>query len=306
MGMALTKAEAPFVFEGSVKSTSTSNVSAVPADARTAVVQVDHVRQAPRALAGLAGKEITVRMGSNEALSTGEKAVFFADALVFGHHLAVQSLGHDPIVAMEAKAALAGADPVVQRLRRRIDEAHTVVSGRVTAVRAPARAKASARATSGGRISEHAPLWQDAVVDVSGVFKGPTQKKVVVRFPSSTDVRWRNAPHFKKGQQGTWLLQPAAPTPVTGKATAAVAGPARAPSSYYTALDPNDFHPAAQASVVQAMLPAAQSPRSRGAKKLVTRRGVTKKSAMRKAGQPAKSHAKARKSARISGRKRRS
>jgi hypothetical protein len=190
----------------------------------------------------------------------------------------------------------------VQRLRRRIDEAHTVVSGRVTALRAPALSKASARATSGGRISEHAPLWQDAVVDVSGVFKGPKQKKVVVRFPSSTDVRWRNAPRFRKGQQGTWLLQPASPLPVTGKATAAAA----APSGYYTALDPNDFHPAAQASVVRAMLPAELSPKTSGAKKLAVGRGVAKKLATRKAGTSAKSKAKTRKPARVSRRKRRS
>jgi hypothetical protein len=289
MGMAVTKAEAPFVFEGSVKSTSASNVAAVPADDKTAIVQVDHVRQAPRALAGLAGKEITVRLGSNEAFSKGEKAVFFADGLVFGHHLAVQSLGHDPLVPVEARAAVAAADPVVQRLRNRIDQAHTVVTGRVSALRPPALPKSSARGISGGRISEHAPLWQDAVVDVSGVLKGPKQKKVVVRFPSSTDVRWRNAPHFKKGQQGTWLLQPAAPPPVAGKAARALAvsPTAPAPSGYYTALDPNDFHPAAQAAVVHAMLPAAPSPKGIGARKLAKRR-VAKKAGKKAARKPAR------------------
>jgi hypothetical protein len=72
IGMADSKADAPFVFEGSVKSISDSNVSAVPADERTAVVQVDHVRQAPRALAGFAGKEITLRMAPNEKLSVSD------------------------------------------------------------------------------------------------------------------------------------------------------------------------------------------------------------------------------------------
>jgi hypothetical protein len=296
--MAVTKAEAPFVFEGSVKSTSASNVAAVPADSKTAIVQVDHVRQAPRSLAGLAGKEITVRMASNEAFSAGEKAVFFADALVFGHHLAVQSLGHDPIAPMEARAALAGADPVVQRLRNRIDQAHTVVSGRVTALKSPARPKAAARGLS-GRISEHAPIWQDAVVDVSSTFKGPKKKKVVVRFPSSTDVRWRNAPRFKKGQQGTWLLHPAAaPAPVAGRAAMAAAAPAVAPAGYYTALDPNDFHPAAQASVVQAMFPTGASPVK------ATRRKAAKSA--KRAVKSAKRKAKASKPARAARRKRRS
>src|SRR5262245_34432650 len=133
--MADSKAEAPFVFEGSVKSMSSSNVSSVPADARTAVVQVDHVRHAPRALAGFAGKEITLRMAPTEKLSAGETAVFFTEGLVFADHLAVQSMGHDPLVELEAKAALAGASPVVQKLRRRIDLANSVVSGKVTEVR---------------------------------------------------------------------------------------------------------------------------------------------------------------------------
>ena len=133
--MADSKADAPFVFEGSVKSVSDSNVSAVPADERTAVVQVDHVRHAPRALAGFAGKEITLRMAPNEKLAAGDKAIFFTDSLVFADRLAVQSMGHDPLVATEAKAALAGASPVVQQLRRRIDQAQAVVSGQVTEVR---------------------------------------------------------------------------------------------------------------------------------------------------------------------------
>src|SRR5262245_36339578 len=120
-GMADSKTDAPFVFEGSVKSVSDSNVTAVPADATTAIVQVDHVRLAPRALAGFAGKDITVRMAPNEKLVAGDKGVFFADGLVFGDHLAVQSMGHEPVMAMEAKAALAGASPVVQKLRKRID-----------------------------------------------------------------------------------------------------------------------------------------------------------------------------------------
>jgi hypothetical protein len=259
--MALSKADAPFVFEGSVKSLSASNVSAVPADARTVVVQVEHVRQAPRALAGLAGKEVTVRMGPRETVAAGDKAVFFADALVFGDHLAVQSLGHDPLAAVEARAALVGAAPIVNTVRRRVDQARSVVSGRVTAVRPeappPAKAKAGLAAAPGREvISEHAPLWHEAVIDVSAVHKGPNQKQVVVRFPMSTDVRWRLAPRFKTGQTGTWVLH-GGPPPPAGKAVAAargVAPAAPARSQVYTALDPNDFHASSEASVIDAIV----------------------------------------------------
>ena len=288
--MADSKAAAPFVFEGSVKSLSTSNVSSVPADERTAVVQVDHVRRAPRALAGFAGKEITVRMAPNEKLAGGDKAVFFTDSLVFADQLAVQSMGHDPLVAMEAKAAIAGASSVAQELRRRIDQAQSVVSGQVTEVRPYKPAAAPAVAAGGPArpadpISEHAPFWHEAVIEVSGVHKGPKQKKVVVRFPTSTDVRWRKAPKFNKGQKGTWLLHSVSAVPAA--ATAAAVLPA---AGFYTALDPNDFHSAAEAPMMQAMLPA---PGSSGltAKKSVVKAAPAKKITAKKA--PAKTAAKA-------------
>ena len=262
--MADSKADAPFVFEGTVKSLSASNVTAVPADEKTAVVQVDHVRHAPRVLAGFAGKEVTLRMGPSEKLAAGEKAIFYTDSLVFADQLAVQSMGHDPVPALEAKAALAGASPVVQKLRRRIDSAHTVVSGEVTEVRPtpPAAVHAMAAGPSAQLprfISEHDPSWHEAVISVSDVHKGPSQKKVVVRFPSSTDVRWRKAPRFKKGQKGIWLLHaPAAAAEPVSAAAVAKAAAAPPAAGFYTALNPDDFHPATEAPVVQAMLPAAE------------------------------------------------
>ena len=288
--MAASKAEAPFVFEGSVKSLAASNVAAVPADARTAVVQVDHVRHAPRAMAGFAGQDVTLRLAPGESLRAGERAVFFADGLVFGDHVAVQSCGHDPLIAQEARAALAGASPVVHRLRSRIDTARAVVSGHVSAVRphqpaAVAAKRKSSKVVPADRISEHAPFWQDAVITVSQVYKGPAQKQVVVRFPSSTDVRWRSAPKFKKGQQGTWLLHASAGVAGGGALRVAAAkGPVAAPS-VYTALDPNDFQPSSESAVVKAMFPAAAATKTAKRPPLAAA-ARRKKSAARKRASP--------------------
>jgi len=297
--MAASKAEAPFVFEGSVKSLKESNVAAVPADARTVVVQVDHVRHAPRAMAGFAGQDVTVRLAPGESLHAGERAVFFADGLVFGDHLAVQSLGHDPLIAPEARAALTGASPVVHQLRSRIDTAQSVVSGQVSAVRPhqPSAVAAKSRrsgAAPEGRISEHAPFWQDAVITVSQVHKGPAQKRVVVRFPSSTDVRWRSAPKFKKGQKGTWLLHAGAGAGARGAVRAAGARRAVAAPTVYTALDPNDFQPSSESAVVKAMFPAAAAKAARTSPVAAAKR--RKKPAARKRGSSprAKSRAKRR------------
>lgn len=311
--MADSKADAPFVFEGTVKSLASSNLSAVPADERTVVVQVDHVRQAPRALAGFAGKEVTLRMAPGEKLAAGDKATFFTDSLVFADELAVQSMGHDPLAAMEAKAALAAASPVVQKLRSRIDQADAVVSGQVSGVRpfTPATLKAAAAggpAPLASPISEHAPFWQEAVIDVSGVHKGPAQKQVVVRFPSSTDVKWRKAPRFKKGQKGTWLLHSGLPAGAGAK-PAVLAKAAAAPSEagFYTALDPNDFHSATESSVVQAMFPAPAAPGTtpsrRPAKATPAKKTAAKKAAAKK---PATKEAAAKPAAKARGKKRRS
>lgn len=141
-----------------------------------------------------------------------------------------------------AAAHTAAVDPVQAhrdiQLKRSLDEADVVVTGTVSAVRVapetaavatPAVASAAVRsagrrgvrdvraaamatsdlamAAAPTRISEHDPIWHEAVVDVESVEKGQApRKQVVVRFPGSNDVRWRNHPKFKPGQQGVFLL----------------------------------------------------------------------------------------------------
>jgi hypothetical protein len=128
----------------------------------------------------------------------------------------------------------AALDPVQAHrdlvLKRSLDSADLVVAGTITEVRmapetlalasaartAGARASASRKRAAGGteaaapalpRISEHDPIWQEALVHVESVEKGSTGgKQVVVRFPGSNDVRWRNHPKLRPGQQGVFLL----------------------------------------------------------------------------------------------------
>lgn len=258
--MADLKADAPFVFEGTVKSLKSSNVKNIPADSSTALVVVDHVRQAPRALAGLAGKEITLRMAKGETLKAGARGIFSADGLLFAENLALQSRGHDSLVDVARSAAVIGAVPVVQRLRRRVEGAQTVVSGRVSEVRSdkPATARSSSSSATPGRISEHEPIWQQAVIDVSQVYKGPKQKQVVVNFPASTDVMWHKAPKFAKGQTGVFLLHATPPTATTvARNMRAISPP---PANAYIALDPDDYQPPSAAPAVEAMLPGTLAP----------------------------------------------
>ena len=99
---------------------------------------------------------------------------------------------------------------VAERPPRRPDprfaDADVVVSGRVTSV-----ADAATRAPRGKAprpITEHAPLWRDAVIEVTAVHKGQrVPRSVRVRFPASTDVAWAGAPKLEAGQRGTFLLK---------------------------------------------------------------------------------------------------
>src|SRR5262249_23920420 len=140
----------------------------------------------------------------------------------------------DPVRSLQAREAVTQAS-----------RADLIVTGRVRSVRIPA-AEAQARATgmaSGRtteRISEHAPIWHEAVIDVDEAHKGSEgRKQVIVRFPSSTDVRWYQAPKFHAGQEGVFLLHKQQ-IPAT-RAKAAAFTPLQAPE--YTALNASDFQP---------------------------------------------------------------
>ena len=93
-------------------------------------------------------------------------------------------------------------------LLQRIGSAAAVAVGRVTEVRKPAQI--ASEASSGHRpISEHDPGIAEAVIEVSEGIKGTEAgKKLLVRFPTSRDVRWYSYPKFAVGDSGVFILQP--------------------------------------------------------------------------------------------------
>jgi hypothetical protein len=203
-------------------------------------------------MAEYSGHEITVQLAPGERAKVGDALIFYTNGWVFGESVAVQSVGHEPATASRAAALGSHPDDPVRSLRTREALSQTaaaslVVSGRVTAVREATTEKVvrgrAAMASAGPSrepISEHSPRWQEAVIDIDEVHKGSHAKKqVVVRFPSSTDVRWHKAPKFHAGQEGVFLLhqQPAAGR--AGRVRAAAA----APSGEFTALHPADVQP---------------------------------------------------------------
>lgn len=212
--------QASFVFQGTVLKTKATTMPAeVPATDRTVVARVDQVIRGADALADFAGHEVTVELAEGAEVRVGQTAIFHTVGWVFGDSMAVRAVRQeDATVAGVAAMAVMPDDPAgTLRAKAATDQAATadlIVSGRVEAVQLPP-GQAVARGAVGlaagtaatGRISEHDPLWQEAVIHIDSVHHGKhAGKRVVVRFPASTDVRWHAAPKFHAGQEGVFLL----------------------------------------------------------------------------------------------------
>ena len=229
--------KARFVFQGTVQKLKATTLSEVHDTSRTAIVRVDETIQAPKPLSHYTGREITVQLADPSEFKVGDKAVFFADAWVFGKNgVAVRSLGHHPAGPMTEALRTPGSNAVTNLEDRdtqaHYDAADLVVSGRVVNVRVPGKPPGSPRPR------EHDPDWGEAVVQIDQVHKGDKGKKeVVVRFPQSYDRMWAKRPKFQQGAQGHFMLHKA------GAEEAPIATPAAlgAVPDYYTVLHSDDF-----------------------------------------------------------------
>ena len=229
--------QANAVFVGTVAKKGESRVASVPASDKTVVVTVERVITTPPGVSLAPNDEVTVVAKDPGSLHEGDRATFYAQGAVIGDSVAVNELDHAPAPAPEAARAERGdatAEKLADaKLRERIEKADAIVVGRVTAVRPMA---ASARTERGrGRISEHDPKWQSAVIHVESAIRGASPKEaLVVRFPASDDVAFKNAPKLREGQSGTFLLRK---DQITGHRTERVGGQE---VSTYTALGSAD------------------------------------------------------------------
>jgi hypothetical protein len=202
--------EAPFGFVGTVERVGATAMADVPVDARTAVVRVDRVLQAPPAFSGLEGSSVTLQTAPDQPpLTPGASAAFFAEGLAFGESVALREVGRAPADEIEAPlthaAGQAARDPVADlqeevaadRVREHAAEADAVILGRVVAL-----AK-----VADSRPDEHDPDWWRATLRVFHVERGDVPgDRVEVLYANSLDVMWRAVPKPKASQGGMWLL----------------------------------------------------------------------------------------------------
>ena len=243
--------EPTFVFVGVVERLGASNVREAPRSELTAVVSIEQILLAPPDFADVAG-DITVLLPPDRPVEERERRVFHCIGWILGSGIALRALDLTPPEEREV-SAMAGAAPdpaeafLMQKLSRRVTASELIVSGFVTDVRSVQTE------TEGRPVSEHDPDWHEAVVQVDAVTKGDAPAEgVIVTFPLSRDIAWRDAPKFAVGQRGVWLLSPAARAPEIPTEDA-VALAAR-PYPVFTALDPLDFQAEAEAARVDALV----------------------------------------------------
>ena len=197
-------------FVGTVERLGASTMSDVPIDNYTAVVRVDQVLHAPDAFTSLAGAPITVQLAAKAPLpKEGEQYTFFTNGVAFGASIAVAEVGRlsaAEVAPHLARAAATGggafadvqAQVEAEQFRDHAADASAIVLGRVTGL-----AKAGKPT-----LIEHDPDWWIATVDAYQIVRGRGLKpgSIEVLYANSLDVRWRNAPKPKAGQEGMFLL----------------------------------------------------------------------------------------------------
>jgi len=249
----LTSSDARFVFRGTVRRLRASASPLVKGGPDTAVATVEEVIEAPELLSHLAGQEITMRFEGRKRPKKGQQVTFRCVGWLFGEAVAVRVVDFAPFTAAGRAliAATTAPDPAARLAQRdaeaRFDQADVVASGRVVSVSlapgsAPAMLSFNAEANIEDRLSEHVPLWRDAVIEVHAVHKGQhSGDTATVRFPASVDVMWFRAPKFHVGQEGFFMMHRGE---LAGSKRPDVAVAAGGPSDQtLTALHPADYQP---------------------------------------------------------------
>lgn len=247
--------QADLIFVGTVTAIGAASMAGVPVSQRTLSVGVDAVLEKPAAVRLEPGDTVTVEAAALGTLVVGKQATFYTRAWLFGRGIAAQEVGHETMAARRSAAALVLLRDSVSRVRRQVSDstlqariraADLIVVGRVETIRPAALA---AMPGVRRRVTEHDPVWQEAVLVVETMIKGaaPADQRVVVRFPGSLDVAWRTMPRYAVGQEGTFLLRR---DRVSGTPTAMVAG---RQVTAYAALSTQDVLTKQDAARVQAL-----------------------------------------------------
>ncbi len=240
------------VFDGTVLHLGTASFYGVPVSENTMMVRIDKMHYQPASVMLVVGDTVTVKALDASVFSRDAQATFYTQGWIFGEGVAVSEVGHE---VQEQNAGITQAQDNVsqirqqqqdEQLRARMEAAEMVIVGRVVSVGASTIASFQSESQP---ISEHTANWQEAVIEVDEWIKGPDSlQQVVMRFPTSMDVQWYDAPRFVEGQEGVFICMK---DQVSGVQLAMHSGQE---VTAYTALGAQDVHPTDQADRLKALM----------------------------------------------------
>jgi hypothetical protein len=234
--------QASLIFTGTVVEIGASTVPVLAASDNLVVVRVDRGLRVDPVLGELRGKMITVAAVAPKALTVGQKAVFFTNSWIHGRGIAVRELEHVD-VNQEQDAAAAVARLPEMHLMDRLHGAELVVAARVARI-------GTERKVSRER---NAAFWAAADLQLERVLLGAPRATTTVYFPTVNRPPWNNAPKFKEGQKGIFILH--VPSPAANPSLAVLD-----PGSL-VALDRDDFQPDARLSDIERLVAAVKQER---------------------------------------------
>jgi hypothetical protein len=233
------------IFIGTAEKLGAATTTEFVADGNTAVVSVQEVYTPTGGLGDLRNRSLTIQLNAKRPMTAGDRALFFANGVAYGRGVLVREVDRLPVKDMpaldnEIKAALTRHDD--QKIVQRIVRSQLIVVGKVVATR-------PVRQPEKTGISEHDPEWHEAIVELRSVERGQfPDKQLTILFPASNDELWSEAPKFKDGQEGLWILQK----------DQTELGPPRLRRPGYTALDPLDFQPPERVERVRRLAKSAR------------------------------------------------
>lgn len=228
-----------FVFVGRVTKTEGVVFPELSAEVRLAEVTVEEVIAKPESSVVRPQDRVFVAFGDPFPELNARLRVFGA-ALSYGTAIAMRE-----VARQEAPPSTMSAEDVTEertevredlneaKLEQALDASVAAIVGKVVSIQdLPWQ----------NRVTEHDPLWTDAVVEVTSWIKGGAAQRVVVQFPASYDVDWFDVPKLKPGMEWTFFLHEGALPSATSEA---------ADLTRFRIVSPQDVHPVSEAETVR-------------------------------------------------------
>ena len=196
------------VIDGTVTEMGKPSFAAVPKVPNLVVMKITRVLTDPPTISLRTGDQITAVLKDTSTVKVGTELRIQGRIWIVGEGVAVQALAEGPVPPnggeIEAFAA-ANSQEHDNNISSRAAAADLIIVGRIKEIQQPLAA-----ALKQGPISEHDPQWRDAVIEVQSWIKGSAESSsIVVRFPASKDVAFRDYPKFQVGQESTLFLKTA-------------------------------------------------------------------------------------------------